>query len=105
MRLDNPGAPGAADLYLGALLPDGMTIVLWTGGDTFAVSHLDDVRTLRPSAAGVSLSTPFSSDTPSVVSHQWAAGDPRGHYVVFHLVTKAGTFEILSLATTSFAFP
>jgi hypothetical protein len=110
MSLDNPGGAGAADLYLGGLLPDGVTIVFWTGAGNFAVGSLADIRTFRPYAAGVSLSTPFSRDMPGWVSHVWAPDDPRGRYIVFNLATKAGALagriltrdEILALATASF---
>jgi hypothetical protein len=110
MSLDNPGGAGAADLYLGGLLPDGVTIVFWTGAGNFAVGSLADIRTFRPYATGVSLSTPFSRDMPGWVSHVWAPDDPRGRYIVFNLATKAGALaggiltrdEILALATASF---
>jgi hypothetical protein len=112
MSLTNPGLPGAADLYLGGLLPDGVTIVFWTGGGSFAQGRLDDPRTFRPYAAGVSLTAPFVRDMPGFLSHQWADGDPRGIYILFNLAVRAGALasgiasndEVLALATAPFRF-
>jgi len=111
--LNAPGLPGSADLYLGALLPDGVTIVFWTGGSNTAQGSLADLRTLRPYAAGVSLATPFFMTMPSFFSYQWTGTEPRGNYIFFHAAVTAGALadgvatdgEILALATTPFAFP
>ena len=108
----DPGLPGSADLFLGVLLPDGVTIVFWTGGGGSAVGSLSDLRTFRPYAANVSLATSFVTAMPNFLSYQRTGAEPPGPYIFFNLATKAGALadgvatndEILGLATVFFSF-
>ena len=111
--VNNPGFAESADFYLGAVLPDGGNIVFWTGGSDTVLGTAADPRTFRPYAAGVSLATQFSLHMPNLLVHRWTGAEPRGGYVLFNLVTKAGALadgvatpdEILGLATAPFSFP
>ena len=111
--VNNPGFAESADFYLGAVLPDGGNIVFWTGGSDTVLGTAADPRTFRPYAVGVSLATQFFLHMPNLLMHQWTGAEPRGGYVLFNLVTKAGALadgvatpdEILGLATAPFSFP
>jgi uncharacterized repeat protein (TIGR01451 family) len=111
--LTNPGVPAEADLYVGALLPDGVTIVCWTPSGGVTAGSVADVRSLRPYATRLALPAPFSMNRPNFLSYQWTGAEPRGRYVFFVFAAKAGALagggvtadEILALSTVSFTFP
>jgi len=111
--LTNPGMPAEADLYVGALLPDGVTIVCWTTSGGVVVGSVADIRSLRPYATRIALPAPFSMDRPNFLSYQWTGTEPRGRYVFFVFASKAGALadgvvtadEILALSTAPFTFP
>jgi hypothetical protein len=110
--LNNPGFADSADLYLGVIFPDDDTIIFWTGGD-MALGTAADLRTFRPFAADFPLETQFSVHIPNLIVYRWTGTEPRGRYVFFNLVTKAGALadgaashdELLGLATATFLFP
>jgi hypothetical protein len=114
VTLDNPGMTGDADLYLGLLLPGG-AILFFTdvGGGAIAFGDAAHLTSFRPIATGVALSSPFSVNVPSFASYQWTGGEPRGGYVFFLLVVKAGALldgvlassELLGAALAPFAVP
>jgi uncharacterized repeat protein (TIGR01451 family) len=111
--LSNPGLPAEADLYVGALLPDGVTIVCWTASGSVVVGGVADLRSLQPYATGMALPVAFSMNRPDFFSYRWTGTEPRGRYVFFVFVAAAGALadgvvtgdEILSLATAPFTFP
>jgi hypothetical protein len=112
-RIDNPGVAESADFYLGVVVPDGLTMVFWTGDGATALGRTDDLTSFQPYAAGETLASAFSRDLPGFFSYRWTGTEPHGDYVFFNLVTKAGALadrlatpdEILGLATTRFSFP
>jgi hypothetical protein len=108
----NPGLPGtAADFYVGVLRPDGSVQFVTPTGLT--VGHVSDLRSFRPAATNVSLTTPFTLSQSRAFAHEWTAADRRGAYVFFVLAVKTGALaggavtsdQILRIATSSYAFP
>ena len=112
-RVVNQGRSDAADFYVGLLRPDGSIQFFTdtTGGST--VGNVSDLNSFRPIATGIPLVTPFSVTVPNFYSHQWTGNEPRGAWVFFVGVVKAGALAggtlpgdaILGLATASFSFP
>ena len=111
--ITNAGMAADADLYVGALLPDGVTVITWTTSGGVVAGTVADVRSLRPYATRVALPAPFSMDRPNFFSYQRTGTEPRGRYVFFVFAATAGaladgvvtTDEILALATAPFTFP
>ena len=110
--LANPGLPGQADFYLGALFPDATTIAIVTGAGDIVAGNIGELATIPPFAAGVSLASAFSVSAPERFSYMWTGNEPRGTYVFFLLATRVDALadgmlsdeEILGIATASFSF-
>jgi len=90
----NPGANVMADVYVGAFLPDGNTVVFVTSTGAFDVGS--GINSLRPYRAGLQLQSALSITIPNFVTYRWTGGEPRGDYVLFLLVMKAGAAPTLS---------
>jgi uncharacterized repeat protein (TIGR01451 family) len=111
--LTNSGMPDTADLYVGALLPDGHTLVFFTSAGGVVPGDLASLASFQPFAAGVSLGSPFSITVPGFSSHRWAGDEPRGVYVFFLAALRSGATtdgavtseEIIALTSTPFTFP
>lgn len=111
--LMNLGGPGPVDIYLGIFLPDGSTIVFFTGAEGVAFGNFGDLASYRPVARGVTLAEAFAVTVPSFFSHQWTDAEPPGNYAFLFYAVQAGALadgiltddEVLAFAFTPFSFP
>jgi hypothetical protein len=106
----NPGTAVGADVYIGAFLPDGNTVILLTSTGAFTFGTRTNVGSWQPYRTGLQLQAGFSITVPNFFSYEWTGGEPRGDYVLFLLVMKAGAAaalsgdQVLGRATASFSF-
>ena len=110
----NSAAAGAADIYLGVLVPDGkFTVAFLTSASTFALGTLEDFPSYRPIATAVPLTSSFAITVPDFFSYRWTGAEPRGDYAFIFYAVTAGALgdgmliadELLASAITSFSFP
>jgi hypothetical protein len=105
--VNNPGPSGPADFYVGMLRPDNSIQFFTSSGIVFG--SLTDPASFRSIAVAVSLEVPFSVTVPNFYGYQWMGTEPRGGYVFFLAVVRAGATltgdAILALATAAFSFP
>jgi len=93
---DNPGLPIVVDYYLGALLPDGNTIVFVTGGGASrALGSFSNLASYQPGLTGVSLSAPFTGTVP-VYAYTFNGTEPVGTYTLFVEARRAGSTELVA---------
>ena len=106
----NPGRPGAADLYLGIVLPDGS--LLFFTGSGLEFGSIDDPTSFAPFAEAIPLSAASSLSEPAFASYTLVGGEPSGNYVFFLLALQRGALadgilgpdEIIGFALAPFAF-
>ena len=110
-------AAGAADVYLGLLLPNNSAVfftdVTITPTSGYVFGNILSFASYRPIATGVSLGTPFDASFPAFLSYQRSAGDPVGGLALFLLVTTPNALadgilsahELLGASLTPFTFP
>jgi Concanavalin A-like lectin/glucanases superfamily len=87
----NPVSPITVDVYFGALLPDGVTLVDFVDLQfDLAIVPLSQVAALRPIVAGVTLPSGFTFNNASFFSHTWSGMEPQGRYLFFLALAPAG---------------
>jgi peptidyl-Asp metalloendopeptidase len=118
VSLNHPGGvAGAADFYVGLLLPNGsavfFTSVTITPTSGYALGTITNFASYRPIATGIPLGAPFTANIPSFFAYARGAGDPTGGLAFFLLAVKSGalgdgvlaTDELLSASLAPFTFP
>jgi hypothetical protein len=94
------GLPATANFLVGALLPDGDTLVFITDSG-FAFGRLSDPTTYRPIAAGVSLAAPLVLTVPDFLVYTWTGGEPHGSYLFFLVAVDSTTGGVLGVSTAT----
>jgi hypothetical protein len=91
VQVDNAGLPGVvADFYLGAVLPDGGTLVTFGADLVPSVGSFGGLAALPPLAPGVSLASPFDAPRQAVIEYLWTGSEPVGEYRFFAAAIRAG---------------
>jgi hypothetical protein len=111
--LSNPGLPGAADIFVGVLLPNGAILFLGEDGQFMGFGTLGDLASFKPAVTGVPLAAPFSVTIPSFFSYHWTGGEPHGTYWLLVFAARTGTLadgiladgDFLGMYATPFAYP
>jgi uncharacterized delta-60 repeat protein len=119
LRMDvtatNLGPAFNADVYFGALFPDGTTLVFVTklAPPAFVVADLaGDARSFRPLLTNVHMPEGFTDEFVSDFQYTFSGGEPSGEYQAFVALVKPGAFrdgrldpgDILVLALKTFTF-
>jgi hypothetical protein len=111
----NLGPAFDADLYFGALLPDGTTLVFITkfAPPAFVVADLaGDARSFQPPLANVHMPEGSIGELVSDFQYTFSGVEPSGEYLFFAALVKPGAFQdgridpgdILVLALKAFTF-
>ncbi len=111
----NPGPAFSADLYVGALLPDGMTLIFLTNPmpPTFVASTLlADARTFQPLEANDLVPEGLGLFIEDFVSFTFSGTEPEGPYAVFAAWGRLDAFsdgrfdpgDLHAIAVRSFTF-
>ncbi len=111
----NLGPAIDADVYAGAMLPDGETLVFATRLSPFATavgSLTADTRTFQPLLTNVHIAEGFTGEIVSDFQYTFAGVEPPGQYVVFAALVERGAFldgrmdpgDILVLAGKAFTY-
>ena len=111
------GLAGAAEFYVGLLLPDGSAVfftdVTITPTSGYALGTITNFASYRPIATGIPLGPPFSANIPSFFAYPRRTGDPTGGIAFFVLAVKSGALadgvlgadELLAASLAPFTFP
>jgi hypothetical protein len=113
VAVDTTGVTGTADLFVGVVLPDGHTVLLFTDlelhAETVDVSYL---AAWRPMVAGIDLAAPFVLARPAFLDYTWGGNEPPGIYTFFVAAVTPGALgdgradpeDVLVLSAVSIAF-
>jgi hypothetical protein len=97
---NSTGLPVTANFLVGALLPDGNTLVFVTGSG-IAFGQLSDPTTFRPLATGVPLAAPLVLTVPDFLVYTWTGGEPHGSYLFFLAAQDAATGNLIGVSTAT----
>jgi hypothetical protein len=93
---NNPGLPIVVDYYLGAMLPDGNTIVFVTNaGASRALGSFANLASYQPALTGIPITTAFST-TVQAYSYTFNGTEPIGTYTLFVEARKTGSTELVA---------
>ncbi|MGE3886062.1 MAG: hypothetical protein AB7H81_06515 [Vicinamibacterales bacterium] len=110
LGLQHTGAAVAADLYFGAILPDGDSVVFFEGlGLASRQGRLSDLSSLRPLIPGLAIATGTNIVVPDFFRYTWQGNEPPGTYQLFFAATvpgalrdgQVGAGDILAIETQS----
>ena len=104
-----------ADVYVGVLLPDGVTVFFITSRSPLngVVTRLDaDARTFPPLLASVQLPQGLDITLMDFLVYPFAGGELAGSYAVFAFLTPPGAFtdgrmdpdDVVEIDVRSFVF-
>jgi hypothetical protein len=107
---ENAGAPGAVELLVLFLLPDGDQVVMLTPGG-FRAGRLSELAGLV-ALGGVSLETPFEWADADFLDLPWSPGSTPGSYALLFVAISPGSLadgkveplDVRALASRSFVF-
>ena len=111
------GLSGAADFYVGLLLPDGTAVfftdVTITPTSGYALGSITNVASYRPIATGIPLGAPFSATLNAFLTYPRQAGDPTGGSTFFVFAVKSGVLAsnafisdvLIAASLAPFTFP
>jgi hypothetical protein len=105
------GQTGAADVYLGVLLPDGDTLLYFTDlTPSFAFGNFANLAAVSPMIPSQDLGT-LNLSRSSFFPYTWSGGEPPGTYTIFFVMTSPGALsdgspagDVLAASVTSFTF-
>jgi hypothetical protein len=106
------GQAGAADVFLGVLLPDGVTLLYFSDlTPNVAFGRFDALGALTPMIASQSLDS-FNLSRADFFSRTWLGGEPPGTYTIYFVLTQPGALadgvpnpgDLLGARTASFTF-
>ena len=89
---NGPGGVGAADLYTGVILPDGVTIATVGPSGAARLGTIAQPAAFLPVATGVPLGGAFAASVDPLFSYVWNGSEPLGAYQIFMVAVRAGGF-------------
>jgi len=89
---NGPGGVGAADIYTGLILPDGVTIATVGPSGAARLGTIAQPAAFLPVATAVPLGAAFSASVDPLFNYVWNGGEPLGAYQIFMVAVRAGGF-------------